>query len=188
MRQPWSGVEATLAMKTGLVIMGDLLTTAPGDAASNNSLTRFCSGLLSIANREPTKYMGDPISNLFLPVLDSFEPNRTAVASLTALLHWSRYFEGILPTTDGGIIFILTSCTKSYSYRINGPKVEYLGEGDLHDSFFDSLQKSANFKSVVSIADSTLEGLLFNREYCPLEIAVYPTMVSLLYFCLFCLF
>jgi hypothetical protein len=178
LRQPWSGDVATLSMKTGLVALGDFLTHHPGGTDSEDRVIVFIANLLIAAEGKPVEYQGDPYSNLYLPIFDSFEPNRKSVASLVAIIFWYRYFEGILPPTDDGILFVLKSCTTSYSYVINGASVKFLGVGDKHDSTFDSMKKSTNFQNVTSIADSTREGLEFNKQHCPFEINVYPTKVN----------
>jgi hypothetical protein len=61
--------------------------------------------------------------------------------------------------------------------EIHGTSVEFLGTGDLHDRRFDSEVRRTNFQNVQSIPDSTKEGLKLNKEFCPIEIEVYPSMV-----------
>jgi hypothetical protein len=179
LRQPWSGTVATHAMQTGLVVLGDFLAYAPGGVDSKDGGSAFQAILLTLADGQPKNYEGDPFSSLFLPIFDSFKPGRKAVASLIAQLHWSRYFTGILPPTDEGILFVLNSCSASYTFSVHGALVHFLGKGDLHDPKFDSMKKTSNFQSVTNIADSTKEGLQFDKDFCPIEIEIYPTKVSL---------
>jgi hypothetical protein len=120
---------------------------------------------------------------LYLPVFDSFSPDRNAVASLLAQIQWSRYFDDILPPTDDGILFVLRSCSKSYTYTIHGPTVHFVEMGDFHDTRFASMKKSTNYLQIKSIADSTKEGLKYKTDYCSLEINVYPTIVRILGSC-----
>jgi hypothetical protein len=173
LRQPWSGPVAEVAMKTGMATMGDFMVTMDPLAKI------FYEELYMIADGTPTEYKGDPVSSLYLPVFDSFASDRTAVASQLAIIVWKRYFDDILPSIDDGILFVLNSCTNPYSYVVHGPQVEYLGVGDLHDTKFNSMKKIGNYLDVKSIADSTKEGLQFNKDYCPLEINVYPTNVRI---------
>jgi hypothetical protein len=184
LRQPWSGNVATLAMQSGQVVMGDFLVMPPGGVDSENVATAFQAVVLSIANGKTVDYKGDPFSSLLLPIFDSFKPDREAVASLVAQLHWSSYFVDILPPTDNGIAFVLRSCSTSYTFSIHGSLVEFLGTGDLHDPKFDSMKKTTNFQNVTSIADSTKGGLQFNKQYCPIEINIYPTKVCFIMCCL----
>jgi hypothetical protein len=177
LRQPWSGDVATIAMNTGLVTMADTLAHPPGRADSVDAVTAFMANLLTTADGEPREYKGDPYSMVFLPIFDSFKSTRKAVASLIAQIFWYRYFEGILPPTDDGIVFVLQSCSTSYTYVINGDLVDFLGVGDLHDSNFNTMKKTTSFQNVTSIADSTKEGLEFNKQHCPFELNVYPTKV-----------
>jgi hypothetical protein len=172
-RQPWSGKVADVAMKSGMATISDF------DAAIGGGAKAFFESLIFVADGKASEYKSDPSSVLLLPVFDSFLPGRNAVASLLAQIQWSRFFEGILPSTDDGIMFVLKSCTNSYTFNIERSAVQYLGKGDFHDTTFDSMKKKANYQDIQSIADSTKEGLQFNKEHCPLEINVYPTNVCI---------
>jgi hypothetical protein len=178
LRQPWSGNVATLAMQTGRVVMGDFIANPAGGVESKVGATSVQAIFLTIADGEPREYKGDPYSGLFLPIFDSFQPSRKAVASLVAQISWSRYFDKILPPTDDGIVFVLISCSTSYTFIIHGTVVEFLGTGDSHDPAFESMRKSTNFQNITSIADSTKVGLQFDKQHCPIEINVYPTKVG----------
>ena len=181
LRQPWSGAVATLSMQSELVVMGDCFVVPPGKIASNG-YTNFFANLLAIANNKPDYYYpGDPFSAIYLPVFDSFEKGRKAVASLTAQIYWASYFENILPPSDDGIVFVLQSCTGKYTYEINGETVQFQGIGDLHDPTFDYIQRSTTFQNISTVADSTKEGLKIDHNFCPINITVYPSQVRFLF-------
>jgi hypothetical protein len=85
----------------------------------------------------------------------------------------------ILPPTDNGIVLVLKSCKGSHTMEIHGKSVKIVGPGDLHDRKFDVEMKKTNFQGVQSIPDSTKEGLQLNKEFCPMELEVYPSHVRI---------
>jgi hypothetical protein len=171
-RQPFSSMAANLLMQMHTVVVG-----APIHAPPDDTVTTYFSALLSIANGVPTEYNNQPFSSIYLPVFDSFESNRTAVASMLSQIFWDKYFTDILPSTDNGIVIVLKSCEGSHTMEINGNSVDVIGPGDLHNRRFDSEMKKTSFQGVQSISDSTKQGLPLNKEFCPIELEVYPSMV-----------
>jgi hypothetical protein len=168
-----------MSIQTGLVVMGDLFVVPPGRIGGDNGYTNYCANLLAIAKgQNDYYYKGDPFTALYLPVFNNFQNDRKAVASLMAQIHWASYFENILPPTDVGIVFVLQSCTSSYTYKISGENVEFLGYGDLHDPTYAYLQRTTNFRSIDAITDSTKGGLKIDHDFCPIHITVYPSKVS----------
>jgi hypothetical protein len=176
-RQPSLGEAAALSMQTGLVVISPPVSSPPGDDTSEYHTTVHFSNLLSIANKNKTSYQGEPISTIFLPIFDNFEDNRTAVASIVAKVVWERYFEDLLPETDNGITVVLKSCKVPYTMEIRGSLAIFLGKGDLHDTRFDSDMKKANLMQVESIPDSSRDGLGLHKDFCPIELEIYPSMV-----------
>jgi hypothetical protein len=169
LHQPFSGTAANISMNSGLVVVGAPISTPPGNL--------YFAGLVSVAKGKPSPYYGDPFSSIYLPVFDSFASDRKAVASMITQIFWVTYFENILPPTDNGITVILKSCSGAHTFEIHGKSVAYIGSGDTHDSKFDYEMRKTNFQLVDSIPDSTKEGLKFDKEFCPVEIEVYPTTV-----------
>jgi hypothetical protein len=84
-RQPFSGMAANLSMHTQTVVVGAPIIPEPG-----NFLSNYFSFLLTIANGVTTEYSGQPFSSIYLPVFDSFESDRTAVASMVSQIFWDR--------------------------------------------------------------------------------------------------
>jgi hypothetical protein len=177
LHQPYSGKAANQSMHSGLVVVGAPIIAPIGDSSSELFITRYFSQLLSFANGKPTPYTGDPFSSIYIPVFDSFDTDRKAVASMMAQVFWVRYFEKILPPTDNGITLVLKSCKSEFTMEIHGTSVQFVGEGDLHDRKFDSDMKKTDFQLVESIPDSTKEGLKLDKDLCPMGIEVYPTKV-----------
>lgn len=62
------------------------------------------------------------------------------VAFVVAVMPWDRYFKGILHEGTSGIVVVLhDTCGDHATLRLDGPRVTYLGEGDLHDRSFNHL-------------------------------------------------
>lgn len=73
-------------------------------------------------------------------------PDRDEITGLLlAVIDWERYLTNILPANVEGLVVVLTStCGDVYTFELNGPTVEYLGEGDLHDTSYNSLLASSD--------------------------------------------
>ncbi|CAB9517624.1 Receptor-type guanylate cyclase gcy [Seminavis robusta] len=160
------------------VVIGQFITSEPGDVHSSNPLTAWLSLMLSAAQNEPVEYAGDPFSQIFFPIFDSFRDNRKSVAVMGAWIHWMSYFQYLLPASLDGIYVVLhDSCSHSFTYEINGEAVRPVGRGDLHDTRFNKMKRSASFDAVQNIGDGTKHGLPLNKELCMISIDVYPSNV-----------
>jgi Adenylate and Guanylate cyclase catalytic domain len=130
-------------------------------------------------------------------------PDREEITGLLlAVIDWERYLTNILPANVKGLVVVLTStCGDVYTFQVNGPTVEYLGAGDLHETSYNSLLVTSDpfgtgwlakgnetppGENVVGGACSyvlhlypstTLEGIFTDQKP-----AVYTTVVVLLFF------
>jgi hypothetical protein len=88
------------------------------------------------------EYQEDPVADIYVPLYDDFHWNgRTLVGLLTSVVYWQSYFVDILPDNARHIIVVLeNTCDQAYTYQVNGPEVEYLGPGDLHETKFDGME------------------------------------------------
>ncbi|CAB9497953.1 Receptor-type guanylate cyclase gcy [Seminavis robusta] len=86
-------------------------------------------------------YTGDPSSGLAYPVFDSFEvSNRSLAGFLHMPLIWRLNYERVLPEgMDGFLVVMKDSSDQSFTYRVDGPTVTYLGFHDFHDSRYDDM-------------------------------------------------
>jgi hypothetical protein len=53
--------------------------------------------------------------------------------------------------------------------QINGPSVEYVGNGDLHDRTYDSLHQAAHFNALDESDDEA------DDDHCFFDLNVYPS-------------
>jgi hypothetical protein len=170
------GAGATLSFVTGSVLIGDFMTAPSGDMNSENHETSFFALLLSTAEQKAVTYKGDPMSQVFFPIFDSFDEGRSSVAIMVAWINWMSYFKNLLPKNMRGIVLVLRdSCGGEYTFVINGEEVESSGVGDMHDLLYDDMKKSTSFASVKNIADGTKHGLPLNQEHCSILLDVYPS-------------
>ncbi|CAB9511299.1 Receptor-type guanylate cyclase gcy [Seminavis robusta] len=158
------------------VVIGDMLTAPPGGMDSNNSHSAMMALMLSTAHNKTEQYEGDPMSQVFFPIFNSFEDDREPVAVMVAWISWISYFQDQLPKSLQGVHVVLHStCSGDFTYEINGEEVRYLGRGDLHEEIFDDMKQSATFESLENIGDGTKTGLPLNKDECMMSIDVYPS-------------
>ncbi|KAG7358992.1 family 3 adenylate cyclase [Nitzschia inconspicua] len=162
------------------VVMGGFSSAPPGDFQSDTGdfLTNIIATWLSFAAGEPVTYLGDPITNVYVPVFDSLDTERNPVGIVNAIIHWISFFENVLPDNIHGVTLVLKSpCTEPYTYVVDGPRVSPIGSGDLHDPRFDFLEQSASMADFSSVSDGSQLGLELETEDCPYSIHVYPSQV-----------
>ena len=78
------GQDAFQSFLSGSVVMGRFLTSEKGDIQSMDPKTAFFALLLSTTEQASVEYQGDPMSQIFLPIFDSFEDDREPVAVMVA--------------------------------------------------------------------------------------------------------
>lgn len=172
------GSEAIIAMDSKSIVIGKPLATEEQGGIRQ----QFLESTMSIAVNSTQKYVGDPVSNVFVPYFDSLNQDRNVVGFMSILIRWGLYFENILPRNHDKIVVVLeNTCTGSYTYRISGSNVKYMGIGDLHDQSYNYLKKSATFSNQEVIPDGTKTGLPLNQFECPFVISTYPSDVSTIY-------
>lgn len=163
------------------VVIGEFISSEPGGMYSSNPQTAMMALMLSAAHNKDMKYAGDPMSQIFFPIFDSFREGRKSVAVMGAWIHWMSYFQNILPSNLKGIYLVLhCNCSGSFTaftYEINGEDVRPVGSGDLHDNRFNDMKQSASFESLQNIGDGTKYGLKLKNEHCGISIDVYPSTV-----------
>jgi hypothetical protein len=72
--------------------------------------------------------------------------------------------------SDGIDIVVSNPCTLAFSYRINGPTVEYLGAKDKHDHKYNSLRQESRLDKLgrFAIHGSGYTGAVIDISACPL--------------------
>jgi class 3 adenylate cyclase len=113
-----------------------------------------------------------PRSYIFEPVFETFQKDARVVGFIIAVLPWESYFVDLLPKkTNGFLVDVNDMCGEHFTYGLNGPEATYIGQGDLHDSKYDSLKVTSQFAEFARY-DGDVDS---NRTLCNYELNIYPT-------------
>ncbi|CAB9518147.1 Receptor-type guanylate cyclase gcy [Seminavis robusta] len=97
----------------GHAVVSEFYGAPPGTTASDNADTALFASLRTAKEKTSSPYLGDPLSNLYIPVFDTFSTasaksqQQTVVGVLHAIIHWKSYFKKILPDNVQRIIVVL---------------------------------------------------------------------------------
>jgi Adenylate and Guanylate cyclase catalytic domain len=111
---------------------------------------------------------------------DYVAADHKVVGMLGASFYWRSLIRNILPKGSTGIQVVFDNpCSKSFTYQINGPNVEYLGVGDHHDPSYNDLGKSSRLDALeqFAIRGSTYSGAPIHGDFCPFSLHLYPSDV-----------
>eukprot|EP00538_Stauroneis_constricta_P012478 CAMPEP_0119548166 /NCGR_PEP_ID=MMETSP1352-20130426/2141_1 /TAXON_ID=265584 /ORGANISM="Stauroneis constricta, Strain CCMP1120" /LENGTH=1235 /DNA_ID=CAMNT_0007593355 /DNA_START=105 /DNA_END=3812 /DNA_ORIENTATION=- len=105
-----------------------------------------------------------PASFMASPIMEDVTEDSPVVGILVGNLLWHSFFRGLLPE-DGSEIYLVVrnTCNQEFTYVINGPNVDYLGEGDWHESPSDELVISKDFTAFTSL------------DLCRYSLHIYPS-------------
>jgi Adenylate and Guanylate cyclase catalytic domain len=134
--------------------------------------------------------------DVYYPVVDDISPNAVrkgdsisgntssagamVVGMLAIPTYWRSFLRNILVERSDGIVVIVENpCNSPFTYQINGPRVVYLGVGDLHESKYDDLSVSSSIVELknYTIRDTGYSGAPLNADYCPHTIRIYPSEI-----------
>jgi hypothetical protein len=127
------------------------------------------------------QYVDDPITILSYPVFDSFAADRQVVGVLGTTLYWRLLFTEVLPPTGKTdiVVVVENSFGQAESYRIDGPEVTYLGQGDLHDPKYDDMKLTENVVDYVTSKagpeSRSFTAVDLNTQYVRYNLTVYPS-------------
>jgi Adenylate and Guanylate cyclase catalytic domain len=138
----------------------------------------------------PEENAFEPMLDVYYPIINDVSPNAVleggsnnatstrAVGMLVIPTYWRSFIRNILTEKSDGIVVVVENpCAQSFTYQIFGPRVVYLGVGDLHDSKYDDIVVSS---SIIELKNYTTgnahyNGAPINADYCPSTIHVYPS-------------
>ncbi|KAG7354797.1 adenylate/guanylate cyclase [Nitzschia inconspicua] len=116
----------------------------------------------------------DPRSFAIQPVYDSFEDNATLTAFVFAVVPWNTYFVDILPHgIENFVVQVNDTCGSNFAYLLNGPEVEYLGEGFNPDSRYDYLSQTADFAAFTRFEEQAVNNSV--KLHCVYKISIHAT-------------
>ncbi|CAB9530159.1 Receptor-type guanylate cyclase gcy [Seminavis robusta] len=173
------GFRMRAAYEHSKLFIGPIYTYGPATPDSADPRAAFYATLLTFAAGEPTMYMGDPTSQIFVPVFEHYEQDRGTekpVAFIAAYIIWGTYFKDMLsPSVEGVIVVLENPCEGAFTYMLNGPNATFLGNGDLHDPKYHKYGRTAMLGDLGETAQRALLGLGLYQEECPIGIRVYPS-------------
>ena len=73
---------------TGQIAIGGINVAEPGGIDHPELSTSFFAYLFSFAAGQRANYTGDPMSSVYIPVVDSFDDDRKTVGILVAVINW----------------------------------------------------------------------------------------------------
>jgi hypothetical protein len=82
------------------------------------------------------------------------------------------------PGSDGIVIVFENECNPTFTYRIDGPSVTYLGRGDHHDPKYDYLEVSSWLADVYNYSTRGVrpyQGIPLDTEVCQFFFRVFPS-------------
>jgi hypothetical protein len=114
-----------------------------------------------------------PRSLVIQPVFESFENEARVAGFLLVLVPWNIFFEAVLGEGTRPLIGVMSnSCGSTFSYRVDGPKATFLGNGDMHDPKYDTMKVQSlfpDFERDKHIGESF-------SKYCEYSLTIYPTI------------
>ena len=121
------------------------------------------------------------ISTMLYPIFDKFYSIHPKVSAFVSIdLFWEAFLERILPPNADGIYVVIDNaapCNQVFTFQIYGDNAVFVGDGDLHETEFDSLEESFLFGSQLMepISSPTYVGRPLYDDFCPYTFHIYPS-------------
>ena len=171
-------------LKSEKMVLGAATDLVDPKDSSNAAASLYDAYLMQGQFRhESASYEGSPISAMLYPVFDSFGTDRKLAGILNVPVYWRLAFENVLPEGVNGIICVIrNSLNQTFSYRVDGPNVDFLGPGDRHSKNYDSMGVTLDVvDSIQSRAKPSNQGfgtVGLDTDYNVYLINVYPSQDS----------
>ncbi|KAL7562125.1 hypothetical protein ACA910_019867 [Epithemia clementina (nom. ined.)] len=104
--------------------------------------------------------------------------NHKVVGVIATTMFWRKLFENLLAPGSRGLVAVIGSdCNQTFTFQIDGPEVEFLGEGDLHGTKYDGFVR---FSYMATLGERALHERLYSgfplsTKYCPYWIRLFPS-------------
>ena len=135
-----------------------------------SSRTTSLASLATAGEFDPDDEHTWPSAFVSAPIFEDFSETSNITAFYSTTLAWHKAFVNLLPSTAKGIYLVIeNSCGQDVTYRMDGPKVQYLGIGDLHERRFDRLAMISDF-NITGHNDDT-----HDHGSCSYQLALYPS-------------
>jgi hypothetical protein len=134
----------------------------------------------------------EPISDIYYPIIEEaidtnnlFQDGETYAPAdhtlggiLSISFYWRDMIRNILPPGSNGIVIVFDNeCNPSFTYKIYGHLVTYLGTGDFHDPQYDYLEKSSPLLALreLAIKKRPYSGIPVNEDLCQFHVRLFPS-------------
>ncbi len=167
------------ALKERKAVVGGISNAPGGDSgAQTNELIKFYT--------ENESTITEPLSELYYPIFEDAAAQvlagNTSGAAMASILgtwfYWRDFMKDILPSGNNGIIVVFENgCNQTFSYRIDGPDVIFLGYLDAHDRKYNVYEVVSTLINLLrhSRGNQVYTGLLLADEICPYNVRLYPS-------------
>ena len=173
---PRFGQFVSVAASTGQIVFGGIHTAPPGDISHPDPITLVFAHIFSFHAGKKVNYTGEPVSIVFLPIVDSFSNDRKPVAVLVANLRWAGYFENILTDSTQPVRVVLSNtCQDTFTYEIRGTQAIFLGKGNLAHRDYEDMAISIDLDETKIIIEPNTIALTLNQDICRYNLQIYPT-------------
>jgi hypothetical protein len=170
------GPTVSAAIETGNMAIGGIEIAPPGNTfTTDNMYTALYSVLLSTRAGKLVNYTGDPMAYVALPLYDGFEKDKKTVGTVSAMMNWGLYFEGIVSPRSKPVTIVLENCDGAYTYQVDSQNVVFQGRGDLHMTKYNHLEQRAALKTLLESKNEGRAAFELEELGCPYHIRVYPT-------------
>lgn len=161
----------------------EIATDLAGGEGTNSDIVITLAIQLGQYRHQLDQYLNNPSSAMVYPVFDSFSQEKQVAGFLLVNLFWSVYFKDVLPEDSLGYIVVLeNSHNQTFSYQVDGPHVQYVGQGDSHSSKFDDMKVEADVsKYIRENADGTTQSFTsadLDDQYIQYSLRVYPSQAT----------
>ena len=170
---PSIGPFMDVCSEKGEIVVGGFDSYPAGNVSSPNAYSRWFAFLLSYQAGKVVEYTGEPITQIYIPVFDSYDEDHQVVAVIHASINWKSYFANIMPGNVRPIVLVLAnSCQGAVTYIIDGPQVKFVGAGDFHSGAMEGYVRHVELKDLLS---ESINEVWLNQDICQYNLTVYPT-------------
>jgi hypothetical protein len=170
---PSAGPFMKVCAEKGEIVIGGCDRYTAGNVSSPNAQAQWFAFLNSYAAGKVVEYTGEPITQIYIPVFDSYDENRTVVALIHASINWKSYFANIMSSNVKPIMIVLANtCQGPFTYIIDGPKVNFVGAGDFHSVEMEEYTRHVELKDLLT---ESINNVWLNQDICQYNLTVYPT-------------
>jgi Adenylate and Guanylate cyclase catalytic domain len=121
----------------------------------------------------------DDVSRVELMSSPDYDPtNHTLVGLVTVSIYWREIIRNVLsPGSNDVVIVVDNECTDSFTYKIVGPDVTYLGVLDHHNTKYDGFVVSTKVVDLheFSFQENVYSGAPIDKEFCQYTFRLYPS-------------